>query len=128
MFGPRPRSYSFKMNRKMKQNARKSALSLKASDKAIKVVEDFSFEEPKTRRVSEILDALELNGKSVLILTSETDRNIYMSARNIPKVEVLEAYKPTTYQILKADAILIQKSAVEVLENSVQPNKQEEAA
>ncbi len=128
VFGPRPRSYSFKMNRKMKQNARKSALSLKASDKAIKVVEDFSFEEPKTRRVSEILDALELNGKSVLILTSETDRNIYMSARNIPKVEVLEAYKPTTYQILKADAILIQKSAVEVLENSVQPNKQEEAA
>lgn len=128
VFGPQPRDYGFKMNKKVIQLARKSALSVKASDKAIKVVNDFSFEEPKTAQVIELLTAFELSGKKVLILTAETDKNVYKSARNIPGVEVLEANKPNTYKILHADVLLIQESAVEVLQNSVEPKTEEAAA
>ena len=128
VFGPQPRDYGFKMNKKVIQLARKSALSVKASDKAITVVNDFSFEEPKTAQVIDLLTAFELNGKKVLILTAETDKNVYKSARNIPGVEVLEANKPNTYKILHADVLLIQESAVEVLENSVEPKTEEAAA
>lgn len=128
VFGPQPRDYGFKMNKKVIQLARKSALSVKAADKAITVVNDFTFEEPKTVQVNDLLTAFELSGKKVLILTAETDKNVYKSARNIPGVEVLEAYKPNTYKILYADVLLIQESAVEVLENSVEPNTEEAAA
>lgn len=127
VFGPRPRSYSFKMNKKSRQLARKSALSVKAGDNAIRVIDKLSFEEPKTRKVADLLDALELTGQKVLILTAGTDMLLYKSARNIPDVEVLEANKPTTYQILNADCILIQKDAVEVLEGSF-VNEEEAAA
>ncbi len=126
VFGPRPRSYSFKMNRKSRQLARKSALSLKAGDEAIKIIDNISLEQPKTSKVADLLAALEITGSKVIILTSETDKILYKSARNIPGVEVMEAYKPTTYQILNADHILIQKDAIEILEGSIE--KAEEAA
>ncbi len=120
VFGPKPRDYSFKMNKKTRQLARKSALSLKATAEGIKVVEDFSFDAPKTSQVADMLKAFELSGKKVLILTADTDINIYKSARNIPKVDVFEGYKPNTYQIMNADVILIQESAVSILENSIE--------
>ncbi|MEX2572719.1 MAG: 50S ribosomal protein L4 [Balneolaceae bacterium] len=128
VFGPRPRTYTIKMTKKMRQNARKSALSLKASNDGIKLVQDFSYDAPRTRNIADLLVSLKLEGKKVLILTSGTDLNIYKSARNIPNVEVLEAYKPTTYQILNADILLIQENGIEILENSFQNKTEEEAA
>jgi large subunit ribosomal protein L4 len=118
VFGPSPRDYSFDMSKKSRQLARKSAWSAKADDKAIKVIDDFTFDEPKTSKVADILKGLEIEDKKVLILTAEADKIVYKSARNIPNVEVLEANKPTTYQILDAEVILIQKSAVDVLQGS----------
>lgn len=128
VFGPKPRTYSTRLTKKMRRKARKSALSLKASSESIKVVEDFTYDEPKTKNIIELLEALSLLDKKVLILTADTDLNVYKSARNIPKVNVLEAYKPNTYQILDADVLLIQKNGIEVLENSFKPKKEEEAA
>ncbi|MDR9419890.1 50S ribosomal protein L4 [Gracilimonas sp.] len=128
VFGPKPRDYGFKMNKKARQLARKSALSLKAQAEGLIVIEDFSFDEPKTSRVSDILTALEISEKKVLILTGETDAIVYKSARNIPNVSVLEGYKPNTYQIMNADVLLIQESAVEVLENSIEGKTEEAAA
>lgn len=126
VFGPKPRDYSFKLNKKVVQLARKSALSVKAAAEAITVVNDFTFEAPKTKQVADMLGAFELSGKKVLVLTSETDKNVYTSARNIQGVTVLEANKPNTYQILNADMIVIQESAISVLENSIE--KTEEVA
>ncbi|MFD2531770.1 50S ribosomal protein L4 [Gracilimonas halophila] len=128
VFGPKPRDYGFKMNKKTRQLARKSALSLKATAEGIIVVQDFSFDEPKTSQVSDMLKAFEVSGKKVIILTSETDINVYKSARNIPKVQVLEGYKPNTYQIMNADVILIQESSLPVLENSIEGKTEEAAA
>jgi large subunit ribosomal protein L4 len=128
VFGPKPRTYSVKMTKKMRTQARKSALSLKAASEGIIVIEDFSYEEPRTKNVVDLLNALEISDKKVLILTSETDKNVYKSARNIPNISVLEAYKPNTYQILNADVLLIQESGVGVLENSFKPKNEEEAA
>ncbi len=126
VFGPSTRDYTVKMTRKMRRLARKSALTVKAGEDAIRVIEDFTFDEPKTRKVADLLEILELNGKKVLLLTGETDRVIYKSARNIPGVKVMEANKPNTYQILHADVILMQKSAVDRLQESIEPT--EEAA
>ena len=115
------------MSKKSKQLARKSALSIKAAEEAVTIVDDFSFDEPKTRKVVDILKGLEIENKKVLILTAETDKILYKSARNIPKIKVLEANKPTTYQILDADVILIQESAVDVLQGSIEPAEEVEA-
>jgi large subunit ribosomal protein L4 len=120
VFGPSPRDHSFKMSKKTKRLARKSAWSAKAADEAIKLIDDFTFDEPKTRKVADILKSLNIEDQKVLILTADTDKVLYKSARNIPNVEVLEANKPTTYQILDAEVILIQKSAVEVLQGSIE--------
>lgn len=128
VFGPQPRNYTVKMTKKMRRLARKSALAYKASDNAIRVIEDLEFEEPKTKRVADLLQALDLDGKKVLILSDKSDVNLLKSARNIPEVEVLEANKPTTYQIMYADVLVIQESAVNVLQESVEPTANEEAA
>jgi large subunit ribosomal protein L4 len=128
VFGPKPRTYSIRMTKKMRRNARKSALSLKASSESIKVVEGFTYDEPKTKNIVELLEALGLRDKKVLILTAGTDLNVYKSARNIPKIKVLEADKPNVYQILDAEVLLIQKNGIEILENSFKPKKEEEAA
>lgn len=119
VFGPKPRDYSFKLNKKVIQLARKSALSVKASENSVTIVEDFTFESPKTKQVVSILEALGLSNNKVLILTANTDHSIVKSASNIPGVHVLEGNKPNTYQLLHADTIIIQKSALEVLENSI---------
>lgn len=128
VFGPKPRDYGFKMNKKTRQLARKSALSLKAGNDGIIIVQDFSFDEPKTAQVADMLEALKVAGKKALILTAETDTVIYKSARNIPGVQVLEGYKPNTYQIMNADVLVIQESAVAGLENSIESKTEEAVA
>lgn len=128
VFGPRPRTYTNNLNKKAKRLARKSALSLKVSEEALKVVEDFSYEEIKTRQVVDMLNAFKTENSKVLIITADTDHKLYLSARNIPGVKVIEAFSPNTYDIMNSDVLLIQKSAVPVLENSIEPKVEEEAA
>ncbi|RNC83620.1 MAG: 50S ribosomal protein L4 [Balneola sp.] len=128
VFGPKPRDYSFKLNKKVIRLARKSALSVKAANEAITIVKDFTFEAPKTKQVNTMLAAFQAEGKKVLLLTAENDKNVYLSARNIPGVMVLEANMPNTYQILNADVIMIQESAIAVLENSIESKNEEVAA
>lgn len=128
VFGPRPRVHQVKMTKKMRQLARKSALSIKAGEDNFRVIEDFSFEEPKTRKVADLISAFDWVNKKVLILTKETDLNLYKSARNIPGIEVLESYKANTYQILDAEVVLIQQGAVDALQESIEPSAEEAAA
>lgn len=116
VFGPKPRTYTVRLTKKAKRLARKSALSLKASEEAIRVIQKFSYDAPKTKQIVDLLEALKLNGQKVLILTSELDKNIFLSARNIPGVSVLEANKPTTYDVMNADVILFLDDAIPVLE------------
>lgn len=118
VFGPKPRDYEIRLTKKMRHIARKSALSYKAQEQAIIVIEDFTFDTPKTKEMLTIVDALKLTGKKVLILTAGTDKNVYLSARNIPSLSTLEANKPSTYEIVNADVLLILKSAVATLENT----------
>jgi len=118
IFGPKPRDYSSTLPKQIRQIARKSALSYKAKDAAIKVVEDFSFDQPKTKEIAAILKALELSGQKTLMLVAGTDLSLWKSGRNIPRLNVLEAAKASTYEILNNQILLIQKSAVEVLEKT----------
>lgn len=124
IFGPRPRSYRQDLPKKVKRLARKSAFSYKAKDKQLIVVEDFSFEAPKTKEFSELLTALKSDGKKVLLLTGSTDSIVFRSGRNIPKVKVLEAAKSSTYDILNNQVLIMQKSAVDVIVKTFDENKE----
>jgi len=128
VFGPKPRNYTVRLTKKAKRLARKSALSLKASEEAIKVVEQFSYEAPKTRQIIDLLEALKVSDKKVLIIVPEADKNIYLSARNIQGVSVVEANKPTSYQILNADVLVMLDNAIPVLEATFTGKIEEEAA
>ena len=119
IFGPTPHDYMVRIPAKMKKLARKSALSYKAKDQAIVVVEDFSPSAPKTKEIANVLKALSLSAKKTLLLTGKTDRTLLKSGRNIATLKVLEANKASTYEILNNQVLLIQKSAVEVLQNSL---------
>jgi large subunit ribosomal protein L4 len=119
IFGPHPHDYVVKLPAKMRKLARKSALSYKAQDAAVKVVEDFSFDAIKTKQVAALLKAFSLSGKKTLLLTKQTDINIFKSGRNIPKLSICEAGKASTFDILNSKVLLIQKSAVDVLQNSL---------
>jgi len=128
VFGPKPRNYTVNLTKKAKRLARKSALTLKAKDEAIKVVEDFSMDAPKTKDFIAILAALELDTKKVLILLGETDRNVYLSSRNIPNVTVVRSHEANTYDILNAEYLLFTDSAVSALQDSIEGKIEEEAA
>lgn len=128
VFGPKPRVYTVGLTKKAKKLARKSALSLKAMEDAIKVVEELSFENPKTKQVTDLLAALQIEGKKILLIVSDTNKNVYLSARNIPKVIVVEANKPNTYDIMNADVLLFTEKAIPVLEYSFAEKIEEEAA
>jgi large subunit ribosomal protein L4 len=119
IFGPQPHDYVVKLSAKVRALARKSALSYKAKDNQIVVVEDFSLEAPKTKELTTVLKALSLNGKKTLLLTTKNEEGIYKSSRNIPTVSVREAGKASTYDILDTQVLLIQKSAIEVLQKSL---------
>jgi large subunit ribosomal protein L4 len=120
IFGPVPRDYSRKLPKQVSRLARKSALSYKAKDAAIKVVEDFSISQPKTKELVEILKALALAGTKTLLLVSKTDPVVWKSGRNIASLNIVEASKASTYEILDNKVLLIQRSAIDVLEKSLQ--------
>jgi large subunit ribosomal protein L4 len=119
IFGPTPHDYVIKLPIKVRKLARRSALSYKAKNEAVKVVEDFSFETVKTKQVVSVLKALEIQNKKTLLLTKTTDRVLVKSGRNIEKLQVREADKASTFEILNNQMLLIQKSAVDVLQNSL---------
>ncbi len=122
IFGPRPHDYVVKINKKLKQLARKSALSYKAKAAAIVVVEDFKLEQIKTKEIAAVLKNLGLSDKKTLFLTAGKDETLYKSGRNIPYLAVLEAQKASTYDILNCKTLLLQKSAVKVLEENLSMN------
>lgn len=116
VFGPRPRSYSFKLNTKLKRVARKSALSYKAKGDDIIVLDKISFEAPKTKEFAEVLKALNVENDKVLLITGGTDKNTYLSARNLPKAKVVSAESLNTYDVMNAKKLVIVKDAVEIIE------------
>ena len=116
VFGPVPRDYSFKLNKKVKALARKSALTYKAKENAILVVEDFSFEAPKTKEFVNIAKNLKVDGKKILFLLPDANKNVYLSARNLQKAEVLEANKLNTYKVLNADVVVITEKSLTAID------------
>lgn len=116
-FGPRPRDYSFKLNKKVKVLARKSALTYKAKDNAITVLEDFNFEAPKTKNFVDLIKNLNLSDKKTLLVLGVNDKNIYLSSRNLEKSKVINATDINTYDILNADNLILAESSVKVIEN-----------
>lgn len=115
VFGPRPRNYSFKLNKKVKQLARKSALTSKLADNQIMIVEDFTIETPKTKEFAAVLNGLKINGKKVLLVMPEISKNINLSLRNIPDVRMMAASDLNTYAILNNNILLLSENSVEVV-------------
>lgn len=112
VFGPRPRNYSSKLNKKVKRLARNSALSSKLSAGEIIIVEDFSFDSPKTKEYINILDSLKVNGEKTLLVTSDYEREVLLSSRNIQGSHVMRATDLNTYDILKARKLILSEGAV----------------
>lgn len=119
VFGPKPRDYGFKLNKKVRQLARKSALSYKAQENALVVVEDFTFDAPKTKSVVEILKNLKVSDKKTLFVTAGADKVVYLSARNIERVQVMPANALNTYKVLNADVMVVSESALAVIEGNL---------
>ena len=113
VFGPKPRDYSFKLNKKVKVLARKSALSSKISDGAIRIVEDFNFDAIKTKQMVQVLDSFKVNGNRNLFVFAEPNKNVILSSRNIQRTEVALARNLNTYDILKAKNIFLTESALQ---------------
>ena len=116
VFGPKPRDYGFKLNKKVKALARKSALSHKAQENAIIVVEDFNFEAPKTKEFVEIAKSLKVDAKKVLMVLPEANKNLYLSARNLQKSEVIIAANLNTYKVLNADVMVITENSLKAID------------
>ncbi len=116
VFGPKPRDYGFKLNKKVKVLARKSALSYKAQENAIIVVEDFTIETPKTKQFKEILNNLKVEGKKPLFVLPGADKNVYLSARNIERVQVIPAAALNTYSVLDAGVMVVTENALRVVD------------
>ena len=117
VFGPKPRDYGFKLNKKLKRVARISALSQMAKDKNITVLEDFNFDSPKTKQYLEMLSNFDLNGKKTLLILDKPNKNIYLSARNLERTYVTTSTNLNTYQIMNAGYILMVESSVKEIEN-----------
>ncbi len=115
VFGPVPRDYSFKLNKKLKALARKSALTYKAKGESIKVVEDFTFETPKTKSFIAMAENLQLAGKKLLVVLPESNHNVILSARNLQNVKVIPAASMNTYDVMNAGVVLMAESSVNVI-------------
>jgi large subunit ribosomal protein L4 len=115
VFGPKPRDYSFKLNKKVKQLARKSALSYKVQDNALLVLEDFNFDAPKTKEFVKITKNLNVDGKKLLFVLPNANKNVFLSARNLQRTEVIEAEKVNTYKVLNADVLVITEKSLEAI-------------
>jgi large subunit ribosomal protein L4 len=119
VFGPRPRSYSFKLNKSLKRLARKSAFSIKAKESNIIVLEDFNFETPNTKNFINVLKALELENKKSLFVLGDTNKNVYLSSRNLKASNVVSSYELSTYAILNANNLVLLESSLEVIEENL---------
>ncbi len=116
VFGPRPRNYGFKLNKKQRKLARISALSYKAKEDSILILEDLKMDAPKTKDYIGVLSNLKVNDSKTLLVTGENDQNVYLSARNIPGAKVIEASQVNTYDVLNCSKLIIAESAVEKIE------------
>lgn len=116
VFGPTPRDYSFKLNKKVKVLARKSALAYKAKESAIIVVEDFDFDAPKTKEFINIAKNLKVDGKKVLLVLPEAQNNVYLSTRNLQKTQVTTAAQVNTYGILHADVLVVTENSLKTID------------
>jgi len=119
MFGPRPRNYSFKLNKGLKRLARRSALTLKANDKAITVVEDFNFETPKTKNFVDVVTALGLDNKKSLFVLGASNNNVYLSSRNLKTSEVITSSELSTYKIMNANNVVFLEGSLEEIEQTL---------
>lgn len=119
VFGPRPRSYSFKLNKNLKRLARKSALSIQAKDNNLVVIEDFSFDTPKTKNFVNVLKALELDTKKSLFVLGESNNNVYLSSRNLKSSKVVNNSRLSTYGILNANKVVITESSLEGINSNL---------
>jgi large subunit ribosomal protein L4 len=119
VFGPQPRNYRFKLNKKVKALAKKSALSYKAIDKNISILEDFKFESPRTKDYIDFLKGFSLTDKKTLLVLSENDKNIYLSSRNLKGAKVITVDEMSTYDLLNADNLLLSESSVEKIVNNL---------
>ena len=117
VFGPRPRDYSFKVNKKVKSLARRSVLSSRAQENKILIVENFTFESPKTKDYIAFLGAMELSGQKTLLVTPTVDNNVYLSSRNLPKTSVTAANQINTYDLINADSLILCEGSIEIIES-----------
>jgi len=113
MFGPRPRSYSFKLNKNLKRLARKSALSIQANDDNLVVIEDFDFDSPKTKNFVDVLKALKLDSKKSLFVLSSDNTNVYLASRNLKNSKVVKASEINTYGVLNASKVVVTEGSLE---------------
>ena len=119
IFGPRPKDYRFKLNKNLKRLARKSALTMKANDKAIVVIEDLSFDTPKTKEFTSVLKSLGLEDKKSLVVLGESNNNVYLSSRNLKGTEVVTNSELSTYKIMNANKVVVLESALEGIESNL---------
>lgn len=117
VFGPKPRDYSFKLNKKLKKLARKSALSHKVKDGQLRVIEDITMEAPKTKAFSDILGDLKSNDKKTLMIVSDINKNLYLSSRNLRGAKVVTASEINTYDIMNAASVLVTEGSIEKIES-----------
>ena len=117
IFGPRPKDYNFKLNKKIKQLARKSALSYKAKANGIFIVEDFQFEAPKTQQMAELNNNLKIQDKKSLFVLAEQNKNIYLSSRNLARTKVVIASELNTYDVMNSSALVFAESSIDVINN-----------
>lgn len=116
VFGPKPRDYRFKLNKKVKSLARKSALSYKAQENAIVVVEDFTFEAPKTKEFVNVAKNLKVDGRKTLLVLPEVNKNVYLSARNLQRTEIITASALNTYKVLNADVLVVTENSLKAID------------
>ena len=116
VFGPKPRDYRFKLNKKVKELARKSALSYKAQENAIIIVEDFTMDAPKTKEFLNITKNLKVEGKKLLMVLPEANKNVYLSARNLQRSEVILASSLNTYKVLNADVLVVTENSLKTID------------
>ena len=116
VFGPKPRDYRFKLNKKVKALARRSALSYKAQENAIIIVEDFTFEAPKTKEFINVTKNLKVDGKKLLFVLPESNKNVYLSARNLQKAEVMLASTLNTYKVLNAEVLVVTENSLKTID------------
>lgn len=123
VFGPKPRDYGFKLNKKVKRLARRSALSYKAQEGQIIVLEDFNFEKPQTKKFVEILNKLAVGDKKSMLVLSESNNNVYLSSRNLKQTNVVMASNVSTYDILNAKSLILLESTLPVLSELLSVNR-----